>query len=45
MNSSQRITNLDFIRVLQIYWSKPILEKWRYGPLEWFWRKLTYLFI
>ena len=30
---------------LQILWSKPILDKLRYGPLEWFWRKLTYLFV
>ena len=25
--------------------SKPILDRWKFGPLEWFWRKLTYLFI
>ena len=42
---SQLILYVIIIWGLQIYWSKPILEKWRYGPLEWFWRKLTYLFI
>lgn len=28
--------------VLMLAWSKPWLEKFRYGPLEWFWRCLTY---
>jgi len=31
--------------IIQIAWSKPILEKFNYGPLEWIWRKLTYRFI
>ena len=42
---SQLVLYIVIIWGLQIYWSKPILDKWRYGPLEWFWRKLTYLFI
>lgn len=29
--------------VLQILWSKPWLDKFRFGPLEWLWRSLTYL--
>ena len=31
--------------VIQIAWSKPILDRFNYGPLEWLWRKLTYRFI
>jgi len=42
---SQLFLYIVIIWGLQIYWSKPILDKWRYGPLEWFWRKLTYLFV
>ena len=42
---SQLVLYIVIIWGLQIYWSKPILDKWRYGPLEWFWRKLTYLFV
>jgi uncharacterized protein len=25
-----------------LLWSKPWLERFRYGPLEWLWRCLTY---
>lgn len=28
--------------VLMLAWSKPWLERYRYGPLEWLWRCLTY---
>ena len=42
---SQLFLYVVIIWVLQILWSKPILDKWRYGPLEWLWRKLTYLFV
>jgi uncharacterized protein len=42
---SQLVLYIVIIWGLQIYWSKPILDKWRYGPLEWLWRKLTYLFV
>jgi uncharacterized protein len=27
---------------LMLAWSKPWLERFRYGPLEWVWRSLTY---
>lgn len=27
---------------LQVLWSRPWLEKYRFGPLEWVWRSLTY---
>ncbi len=29
--------------VLMLAWSKPWLERFRFGPLEWLWRCLTYL--
>ena len=28
--------------MIMLAWSKPWLEKYRYGPLEWLWRCLTY---
>ena len=28
--------------VLMLAWSKPWLDRYRYGPLEWLWRSLTY---
>ena len=28
--------------VLMLAWSKPWLARFRYGPLEWLWRCLTY---
>ncbi len=28
--------------VLQVLWSRPWLAKYRFGPLEWVWRSLTY---
>lgn len=28
--------------IIMLAWSKPWLEKFRYGPLEWVWRCLTY---
>ena len=27
---------------LQLLWSKPWLNRYRYGPLEWLWRSLSY---
>ena len=30
------------IWILQLTWSKPWLEKFRFGPLEWMWRSFTY---
>jgi len=31
------------IWILQIMWSRPWLNKFRFGPLEWLWRSLTYM--
>jgi uncharacterized protein len=42
---SQLIVFVFLVWMIQISWSKPILDRFNYGPLEWFWRKLTYLFI
>ena len=30
------------IWIIQLIWSKPWLEKFRFGPLEWLWRSFTY---
>ena len=30
------------IWILQILWSKPWLQKFRFGPFEWLWRSLSY---
>ena len=32
-----------FVWFLQLFWSKFWVEKFKYGPLEWLWRKLTYI--
>ena len=42
---SELIIFVFLVWIIQIAWSKPILEKFNYGPLEWVWRKLTYRFI
>ena len=42
---SELILFVFIIWTIQIAWSKPILERFNYGPLEWIWRKLTYLFV
>ena len=42
---SQLVIYILIVWSLQIYWSKPILDRWQFGPLERFWRKLTYFFI
>ena len=42
---SELIIFVFLVWIVQIAWSKPILEKFNYGPLEWVWRKLTYRFI
>ena len=42
---SQLMIFVFIVWVIQIAWSKPILDKFYYGPLEWLWRKLTYRFI
>ncbi len=42
---SQLIIFVFIVWVIQIAWSKPILDRFNIGPLEWLWRKLTYRFI
>ena len=42
---SQLVIYIFAVWGLQIYWSKPIIENFRFGPLEWLWRKLTYYFV
>ena len=42
---SQLIIFVFIVWVIQIAWSKPIIDRFNYGPLEWLWRKLTYRFI
>ena len=32
-----------FVWVIQLLWSKHWLDRFKYGPLEWVWRKLTYV--
>ena len=31
-----------WLPTLVLFWSKPWLDHFRYGPLEWLWRCLTY---
>ena len=45
LTRSQLILFVVSVWILQYFWSKPILDKSKFGPLEWFWRKLTYFFI
>jgi uncharacterized protein len=42
---SQLMMFVLIVWLIQIAWSKPILDRFNYGPLEWLWRKLTYRFI
>ena len=42
---SQLIIYIFAVWGLQIYWSKPIIDNFKYGPLEWLLRKLTYYFV
>ena len=42
---SQLMIFVFLVWIVQIAWSKPILDRFNYGPLEWLWRKLTYKFI
>ena len=42
---SQLVIYIFAVWGLQICWSKPIIENFRFGPLEWLWRKLTYYFV
>jgi len=45
LTRSQLILFVLIVWIFQYFWSKVILDKWKFGPLEWFWRKLTYFFI
>ena len=42
---SQLIIYIFAVWGLQIYWSKPIINNFKFGPLEWLLRKLTYYFV
>ncbi len=39
----QQILVVLGIWLLQLSWSKPWLERFKFGPLEWVWRSLTYM--
>ena len=41
---SQLMIFVFLVWIIQITCSKILLDRFNYGPLEWFWRKLTYLF-
>lgn len=38
----EQVTVVIAVWIIQILWSKPWLKKFRFGPLEWLWRSLTY---
>lgn len=42
LNRPQLLLVVALSWVLMLAWSKPWLERYRYGPLEWLWRCLTY---
>lgn len=42
LNRPQLLLVWVLTSVLMLAWSKPWLERYRYGPLEWLWRCLTY---
>lgn len=42
LNRSQLYIVVALAWVLMLAWSKPWLDRYRYGPLEWLWRSLTY---
>lgn len=42
LNRPQLYLVVAFAWVLMLAWSKPWLDRFRYGPLEWLWRCLTY---
>ncbi len=39
----QQVLLVLAILILQIIWSRPWLNKFRFGPFEWLWRSLTYM--
>jgi uncharacterized protein len=42
LNRPQLYIVVALASVLMLAWSKPWLDRYRYGPLEWLWRCLTY---
>ncbi len=42
MDRWQQILVVFGVWTLQLLWSKPWLERYKFGPLEWLWRSLTY---
>ncbi len=40
---SQQVLVVFAVWIVQILWSKPWMDKYRFGPLEWVWRSLTYM--
>jgi uncharacterized protein len=42
LNRPQLYVVVALTCVLMLAWSKPWLDRYRYGPLEWLWRCLTY---
>lgn len=42
LNRPQLYMVMALTWVVMLAWSKPWLERYRYGPLEWLWRCLTY---
>ena len=42
LNRPQLYIVVVLVCVLMLAWSKPWLDRYRYGPLEWLWRCLTY---
>jgi uncharacterized protein len=42
LNRPQLYVVVALACVVMLAWSKPWLDRYRYGPLEWLWRSLTY---
>lgn len=42
LNRPQLYIVMALVWVVMLAWSKPWLDRYRYGPLEWLWRCLTY---
>lgn len=42
LNRPQLYVVVALAWVVMLAWSKPWLDRYRYGPLEWLWRSLTY---
>lgn len=42
LGRSQLLVFVVVVWLLQLAWSKPWLDRFRFGPLEWLWRMVTY---